>query len=104
MLNAIIGKKNDENGVTSLDAEAKPTEKPAQLVESIDFEGLSLEEFISKKDETNAFLQSEAGAQTIQQCMACPVRVMILQKLLIPYVVEKERDKFQDLHNAITVC
>lgn len=94
VLNAIIGKRSDESGGTGLDAEAEPAEKPAQLVETIDFEGLSLEEFISKKDETNVFLKSEAGAQTIQQCMACPVRAIILQKLLIPYVVEKERDKW----------
>ncbi|KAJ9209738.1 hypothetical protein DTO166G4_8647 [Paecilomyces variotii] len=85
VLNAIIGKRSDESGGTGLDAEAEPAEKPAQLVETIDFEGLSLEEFISKKDETNVFLKSEAGAQTIQQ-------------------FEKERDKFQELHNAITDC
>jgi hypothetical protein len=104
VLNSIIGKKCGENGVTDLDAEAKPAQKPAQLVDTIDFEGRSLEEFVSKKDETNVFLKSEAGAQTIQQCMACPVRSNRLQKLLIQYVVEKERDKFQDLHNSITVC
>jgi hypothetical protein len=104
VLNSIIGKKGGENGAADLDAESKPAQKPAQFVDTIDFEGLSLEEFISRKDETNVFLKSEADAQTIQQCMACPVRSNRLQKLLIQYVVEKERDKFQDLHNSINVC
>ncbi|KAL1985583.1 hypothetical protein VTN96DRAFT_7563 [Rasamsonia emersonii] len=79
VLNRIIGKKTPDQPVET------PAEKPAQLVEDIDFEGLSLEEFAASGKESNRILHSEEGAQTIQQ-------------------FERERDKFQDLHNAIADC
>ncbi|KNG87517.1 GARP complex subunit (Sac2) [Aspergillus nomiae NRRL 13137] len=62
-----------------------PEAKPSQLVAEIDFGDLSLEEFVTKPDEPRRVSNSDIGAQTIQQ-------------------FEKERDKFQDLHSAITGC
>lgn len=57
------------------------------LVESIDFDGLSLEEFATTLDPTatRKSLGSEISAQTIHQ-------------------FEQERDKFQDLHTSISGC
>jgi hypothetical protein len=62
VLNGIIGKKTADKP-----AEAS-AEKPVQLVEAIDFEDLSLEEFVARGKESNRILNSEVGAQTIRQC------------------------------------
>ncbi|PYI00160.1 Vps52-domain-containing protein [Aspergillus ellipticus CBS 707.79] len=82
VLNGIIGKQSqreDSSSASSIDG------KPAELVEDIDFHGLSLEDFLDEEDEPRRTLTSDVGVQTIQQ-------------------FEKERDKFQDLHSAITGC
>lgn len=85
VLKGIIGKQQGENagGSKTLGAETKPT----QLVGEIDFGGLSLEEFASKEDTRGSGRSPNgtAGAQTIEQ-------------------FEKERDRFQELHSAITGC
>ncbi|KAF9885799.1 hypothetical protein FE257_012381 [Aspergillus nanangensis] len=88
VLNGILGKQR--NNDTSADLmtppyKASPIEKPVQLVEEIDFGGLSLDEFVSRKETPRRAASSGVDAQTIQQ-------------------FEKERDKFQDLHSAITGC
>ncbi|PYI04966.1 Vps52-domain-containing protein [Aspergillus sclerotiicarbonarius CBS 121057] len=82
VLNGIIGKqsKGRDSSPASL-----PETKPSELVDDIDFRGLSLEDFVAENDEPRRTLQSDVGAQTLQQ-------------------FEKERDKFQDLHSAITGC
>ncbi|EED16734.1 GARP complex subunit (Sac2), putative [Talaromyces stipitatus ATCC 10500] len=79
VLNSIIGKKAADNisGVTP--------SKPAELVETIDFGDLSLEEFMTRGRESGGLLSSEAGVGTIEQFAG-------------------DRDKFQELHNAITDC
>ncbi|PWY85400.1 Vps52-domain-containing protein [Aspergillus eucalypticola CBS 122712] len=82
VLNGIIGKQ----GKTRDSSPASVAEvKPSELVEDIDFHGLSLEDFIAEEEQPRRAWQSDVGAQTIQQ-------------------FEKERDKFQDLHSAITGC
>ncbi|RDH33081.1 Sac2 family-domain-containing protein [Aspergillus welwitschiae] len=82
VLNGIIGKQ----GKTRDSSPASVAElKPPELVEDIDFHGLSLEDFIAEEDQPRRAWKSDVGAQTIQQ-------------------FEKERDKFQDLHSAITGC
>ncbi|KAL4929448.1 Sac2 family-domain-containing protein [Aspergillus undulatus] len=83
VLNGIIKKQNATPKVCSL-AEESRSVKPAQLVEDIDFGVLSLEDFV-QKPEPNKVARSDIGAQTIQQS-------------------EKERDKFQELHSAISGC
>ncbi|THC99383.1 hypothetical protein EYZ11_001107 [Aspergillus tanneri] len=75
VLSGILGKQREE---------ALQAEKPMQLVPDIDFGGLSLEEFVAAEAEPRP-VGSDIGAQTIQQ-------------------FEQERDKFQDLHSAITGC
>ncbi|RAK99114.1 putative GARP complex subunit (Sac2) [Aspergillus ibericus CBS 121593] len=82
VLNGIIGKQS--KGGDGSPASLLET-KPSELVEDIDFRGLSLEDFVAENDEPRRSLKSDVGAQTIQQ-------------------FEKERDKFQDLHSAITGC
>ncbi|KAL4975116.1 Sac2 family-domain-containing protein [Aspergillus desertorum] len=83
VLARIIKKQNVEYGTQKFDQGPTPA-KPAQLMEDIDFGNLSLEDFM-QKPEPNRIMQSDVSAQTIQQ-------------------FEKERDKFQDLHNAISGC
>ena len=88
VLNGIISKrKADKPGATLSNRDSAPAVKPPRLVDTIDFGELSLEEFIEKEDkrEPRRILNSDAGAQTIEQ-------------------FEKESDKFQDLHSAITGC
>ncbi|KAH8700458.1 Sac2 family-domain-containing protein [Talaromyces proteolyticus] len=78
VLNGIIGKK-------ASDRQGDILEKPPQLVEAIDFGNLSLEEFVNRGKASGGILSSEAGVATIQQ-------------------FEGDRDKFQELHNAIVDC
>lgn len=88
VLKGIIGKRKGETpDATVSNAASISKTKPPRLVEAIDFGRLSLEEFIAKEDERGLrrITNSDAGAQTIEQ-------------------FEKERDKFQDLHAAITGC
>jgi hypothetical protein len=63
VLNGIIGRKIPEKSIGA------PSEKPAHLVETINFEGLSLDEFVAQGKESTGIFNSEVGAQTIQQCM-----------------------------------
>ncbi|PYI36484.1 Vps52-domain-containing protein [Aspergillus indologenus CBS 114.80] len=82
VLNGILGKQNaDRDSSPDVDSDSKP----AELVEDIDFQGLSLEDFVSKKDEPRRIISTDLGAQTVQQ-------------------FEREQNKFQDLHSAITSC
>ncbi|KAB8073365.1 Vps52-domain-containing protein [Aspergillus leporis] len=86
VLNDIIGKQERLPAEAETPVAAVVSEvKPSQLVADVDFDNLSLEEFITKPDESRRVLKSDVGAQTIQQ-------------------FEKERDKFQDLHSAIMGC
>ena len=86
VLNDIIGKRKEKLAEAESPVPSSTLEiKPSQLVAEIDFGGLSLEEFVTKPDEPRRAANSDVGAQTIQQ-------------------FEKERDKFQDLHSAITGC
>lgn len=63
VLNGIIGSKLPEKSVET------PLDKPKQLVDTVDFQGLSLEEFVAQGEKSGGILNNEAGAQTIQQCM-----------------------------------
>ncbi|KAL4866297.1 hypothetical protein BDV12DRAFT_210639 [Aspergillus spectabilis] len=83
VLNGIMKKQNGEPRIDS-SAQESTSVKPTQLVEDIDFAGLSLEEYVRKPEPTK-IVSSDIGTQTIQQ-------------------FEKERDKFQDLHSAISGC
>lgn len=89
MLSGIIGKERQAAREEEKSAPLLPQleSQPAQLVEAINFDGLSLEEFVAKEESTPAtkVRASDVNAQTIQQ-------------------FEKERDKFQDLHTSISGC
>lgn len=86
VLNAILGKRKRENADADAPATTSvPEAKPTELVEDIQFEGLSLQEFVAKEDDLGKTSNNNAGSQTVQQ-------------------FEKERDKFQELHTAITGC
>ncbi|KAL3495361.1 Sac2 family-domain-containing protein [Aspergillus germanicus] len=84
VLNGIIRRLNGEAKTEAAQRPA-PGARPEKLVEDIDFGELSLEEFAQKNEKPAKPGTSDIGAQTIQQ-------------------FEKERDKFQDLHTAISGC
>ncbi|CAG7923664.1 unnamed protein product [Penicillium olsonii] len=85
VLNGIIGKESqiakDSPKLLS------DLEKPAQLVETVRFDGLSLEDFLEKEEPTprRKTRDNDINAQTVQQ-------------------FEHERDRFQELHTSITGC
>ncbi|KAJ5713847.1 uncharacterized protein N7483_011028 [Penicillium malachiteum] len=85
VLNGIIRKETQIKDVPQLST--KPQQRPSELIEVIDFDGLSLEEFVTKTDPKpfRKSATSDVNAQTTQQ-------------------FEQERDKFQDLHTAISGC
>lgn len=62
VLSNIIGKKTTDKPTEAV------AEKPAELVETIDFGNLSLEEFMTRGQESGGLLSSEAGVGTIEQC------------------------------------
>jgi hypothetical protein len=84
-LNGIIGINKSEKAGLQLSSQLEP--KPEELIEVIEFDGLSLEEFVAKANvaPTRKTKRSEVNAQTVKQ-------------------FEQERDKFQDLHTSITGC
>ncbi|OKP13757.1 Vacuolar protein sorting-associated protein 52 B [Penicillium subrubescens] len=85
VLNGIIGINKSEKAGLQLSSQLEP--RPEELIEVIEFDGLSLEEFVAKADvaPTRKTKRSEVNAQTVKQ-------------------FEQERDKFQDLHTSITGC
>ncbi|KAJ5740525.1 hypothetical protein N7493_000397 [Penicillium malachiteum] len=85
VLNGIIRKEAQIKDVPQLSSQ--PQQRPSELIEVIDFDGLSLEEFATKTDPKppRKSAASDVNAQTTQQ-------------------FEQERDKFQDLHTAISGC
>jgi len=84
VLNGIIGKERQQKDVPQL---SNLPDRPTGLVENIQFDGLSLEEFVAKSDPTptRKARSSDIKAQTIQQ-------------------FEQEREKFEGLHKSITDC
>jgi hypothetical protein len=85
VLKGIIGKESHpDKNIPSLSSEIR---RPAHLVETIRFDGLSLEDFLDKEEPAPRRnpRDSEVNAQTVQQ-------------------FEQERDKFQELHTSITGC
>lgn len=104
VLNGVIGKTGKDEGVQELIEKQSAPEKPDQLVESIDFGNLSLEGFLQSSSGYNE-AKCDAGNLETDKCRVdflC--RVAIRMVLLILCVAEQERDKFQELHNAIIVC
>lgn len=86
MLIGIIGIDQPGKSVSQLSTQTKS--RPSELIEAIDFDGLSLEEFVAKAymtSPTRKTKRSEVNTQTVKQ-------------------FEQERDKFQDLHTSITGC
>jgi hypothetical protein len=84
VLNGIIGKERREKDIPQISA---LPDRPTELVEAINFDGLSLEEFVAKADPTSTRKArgGDINARTIQQ-------------------FEQERDKFEELHTSITGC
>lgn len=105
VLNGIIGNaKTKDLSAESVNTAKATIEKPAQLIETINFEGSSLEEFALKDKESSRIRKVDIGAQTVHQCGSCQVLWVFCSSKLTQIIAECERDKFQDLHNAITVC
>jgi hypothetical protein len=85
VLNGIIGKEQPQKDLPQLSDERYT--RPDELVETINFNGMSLEQFVNKSDPPpiRRSPSSDVNAQTIQQ-------------------FEQERDKFEELHTSITGC
>lgn len=65
VLQDIIGKHNNSEGS---DANTETLEKPEQLVDSIDFADLSLEDFAKRNDERLKLPSSFQASQPAEQC------------------------------------
>lgn len=85
VLKDIIGKQKADVETNECLKASAPEAKPLHLVGTIDFGDLSLEEFVSQVGEPRRATSADVSAQTLQQ-------------------FEKERDKYQELHAAITSC
>ncbi|KAH1492297.1 hypothetical protein LV164_000774 [Aspergillus fumigatus] len=85
VLKDIIGKQKADVETNECLKASAPEAKPLHLVETIDFGDLSLEEFVSQVGEPRRATSADVSAQTLQQ-------------------FEKEKDKYQELHAAITSC
>ena len=95
VLSNIIGKKTADRHTDAV------TERPAELVEDINFGDLSLEEFMTRGQKSGGLLSSEAGTGTIEQCL---YHLGTAGKAVADQsVVAGDRHKFQELHNAIAV-
>lgn len=80
-------------------------QKPTQLVEDVEFKGLSLHEFASAFDgsEDEKLAKPINPAQTVEECeYVCTGDEMIYGGLIMASD-EKEKDKFEDLHRSILV-
>jgi vacuolar protein sorting-associated protein 52 len=72
VLNGIIGNaKTKDLSAESVNTARATIEKPAQLIETINFEGSSLEEFALKDKESSRIRKVDIGAQTVHQCGSC---------------------------------
>lgn len=79
--------------------------RPKQLVEEVDFNGLSLQEFarqdLNKINHGEG--QYEISEQTVEECEYVYSFEMWTNMDLRPGLDEKEKEKFEDLHRSILV-
>ena len=107
VLNSILGRALSSNDSNSSETDAPILEKPGTLVDSIDFGELSLEEFAEQtEDGAGETPHNKYDLQSVEQCEA---RMAIgtfdnLHVNTLVYIDERERERFQDLHNSIAVC
>ncbi|EEP81689.1 conserved hypothetical protein [Uncinocarpus reesii 1704] len=85
VLQDIIGKQRELDGSKSAEADENPLERPGDLVDNIDFGGLSLEDFVVQRNDRARFSNDDQTYQSAEQ-------------------YEKERERFQELHHSITGC
>lgn len=93
---------SSENGDGQYGEEIK---RPKQLVEEVDFNGLSLQEF-ARQDSNKidrAEGQYEISEQTVEECEYVYSFEMCANMYLRRGLDEKEKDKFEDLHRSILV-
>ena len=74
-----LGREEEANGIHEF------KERPAELVEDIDFGGLSLEQFAESTDTSNNAVRGTRIPAAVED-------------------FEKEKDRFEDLHNSIVAC
>lgn len=103
VLEEIFGKAlRQEDGEQGSDKQDED-EKPAELVEDIDFSGLGLHEYLQAEDEeirSNEVTESAAGP--VEECeYVCPCKIQAFICSNNPD--EKDKDKFEDLHRSILV-
>lgn len=104
-LATIVGRSISEESIIDGDAGGNQLpEKPLELVEEVDFEGSSLEEFVHdhacvlERKST----KTDSTVQTVDQCKYVrPFRQPSIQ--FDKSAGEKEKDRFDDLHRSILV-
>lgn len=99
VLHGVIGKPR-ETGAGS-NAAPEGIDDPVKLGEAIDFGGLSLKEFVAPKDKNDG--TGGVQAQTVVRCSLL-LRIKPRGCWIDRMTDENERNKFEDLHSAITVC
>jgi hypothetical protein len=81
--------------------------KPDEVEVDIDFGGLGLHDFAAEQA-TDARQPSPVythSAQSVDECTSlCPTCFPFAQCLLIVIAVDKEKDRFEDLHKSIIAC
>lgn len=106
VLAEVVGKPlvvlSSENGDGHYGEEFK---RPKQLVEEVDFNGLSLQEFARQDSNkiNRAEGQYEISEQTVEECEYVYSFEMCTNMDLRRGLDEKEKDKFEDLHRSILV-
>lgn len=105
-LAAVVGKplpeENLENRSTQNDVEVK---RPARLIEDIDFSGLGLKEFalVDFGDKQEIRVNSVTTVQTVEECEYVYTLNRMINLSLNIALDEKEKEKFEDLHQSILV-
>lgn len=106
VLAALVGKPLPEEKLENSSTQnGVEYEKPIRLVEDVEFNGLSLEEFALAdfSNEEESEVHSATTVQTVEECeYVCTLGRMINISLNL-VLDEKEKDKFEDLHRSILV-
>lgn len=105
ILAEVVGRPLPEQKSETIKGGEKEADRPSLLTEDVDFEGMSLHEFVQLDLSDKAGDQRSLGfsAQTVEECeYVCPCatkRVSVLTR----FADEREKDKLEDLHLSILV-
>ena len=106
-LEQLVGRSISDGDETHEEDAHAQLEKPAELVEDVDFRGRSIHDFLEDEDEPHGIRSLDSSRDTPQSVMECEyVYSSNTANLLILSVCvsdERDKDKFEDLHTSIIV-